>query len=1087
MSENQGKIILYSPDLAEKASIMFNSFNELWPGGFGGGVPYTEERVHDWLDKSSALADLIAIDGDGELCGYCGLYPHWRDKEAAYISILGVTPKAKGMKFGKRLLLKALEIAEQKGISRVDLHTWSGNLDAVPLYKKIGLFWVPETSVYMQDYIPGLMQSSIAKEWFAKHPNWYENFKRELSQAPDKEEIDKMEVFQYKFEMGDDLLHVEVDRFGWGFCGFERVLDGKRLVVNTRLASHDIYIGIPNTFIINLYNDYDTEIVVPIEVVGFQGLKWIEKFPKTIKLKKGESFHISRDFIIDKETKLFRDNQRSCDGIKTTIKLGKQNVNLITSGKLQSPLKLRSITKNRFKIIATGKETIFPLDMLNTTKSNIKGYIKITSDDLSDFKQEVPFDLTEGEISGFNVLVMTPENTRQNRFILNAVPFLKLNNHEIEMPTFQIPLFVNTKDLVELIEIEDTKTLHLITDKLAVQVNLEGGNFRISPLGVDNPISLSHQSGPPFGLSLDNTILCDYEYTQDGKDYLLKVYFKSNQVPDLLVEKFIKVSAGLNEIEYWVQFTNINNKKSIHASAKTIIPRDGLNLNPNSAKSHSYSPIKGKIIESRCTTNFMSFPILPTDPAIWDETWNVNTGLLYDDFSAWIWKPENVKTIRLNSGRLNQLESLTVELPPNKPQKMVHLWYNFGFNTIQEIRQRWSQLIGNQEFTPMVELIGPKITKDLEINLKGERILYVGQSVKKTIVISFASTYPLPGTLSLKLPENWHGYFITKNGKESTIPMPEVKPFSDVPLDIELTLPTKIQSQIENIQVHFTGEFEFNFDNFVLVTKKGTVDVKSETIDNGEVYSVSNGKIAFKIAAKKGGNLIRLEDENNQTFLMDNFPDIKPKFFLDYYMGGCQPGIFHANADEPFTEPELVTTEEIIEGDWAGVKSSWTIKNCKEYFYGQKAEIKYLTLPDSNIIRINLALENQTPRTISWMGLLLLDIGLQGSREGNIIEINDGKEIWYHNTIKHQPFINQSSFNNPYARISKGDQSLSLLIPYGTTGSSAIADLGVMLLGLMISLQYAQPNSKSEVSFTIMINQPSENMSKLVKVLKGYK
>ncbi|HUT80400.1 MAG TPA: GNAT family N-acetyltransferase [Candidatus Bathyarchaeia archaeon] len=1084
MSENQGKIIIYSPELAEKASEMFNAFNELWPGGFGGAVPYTADRVHDWLDKSSALADLIAVDGEDELCGYCGLYPHWRDKEAAYISILGVTPKAKGNKFGKRLLLKALEVAEQKGISRVDLHTWSGNMDAVPLYKKIGLFWVPETTVYMQDYIPGLMQSSIAKEWFAKHSDWYKNFKRELTQAPDKEEIDNMEVYQYHFEADNDLLRAEVDRYGWGFCGFDRVLDGKRLIVNTRIASHNIYIGIINTFTINLYSDYENEIEVPLEVIGFDGLKWIEKFPKTIKLKKGETFQLSRDFIINKETKLFKDNERSCDGIRTTIKLGKQNINLITSGKLQSPLKLRSITRNRFKTILVGEETVFPLDMLNTTKTTIKGYIKITSEDLPNFIQKVPFELAEKEISGFNVTVKIPENIKSNRFIFNAIPFLKLNNHEVEMPVYQIPMFVKTKDLVELVELKDSKTLLVITDKLTVHVNLEGGNLRISKLYEDNNVSLNHQSGPPFGISLDNTVLCDYDFTHVRKDYILKISFKSNQVPGLLVEKFVKVAPGLSELEYWVQYTNMDNKGFIHTSAKTIVPAGGINLNPNSAKSRSYSPIKGKIIESRCTTNFMSFPILPADPILWDETWNANTGLLYGDFSAWMWKPENIKTIKLNSGKLNQLESLTVEIQPNHSQKMVHLWYNFGFNTIQEIRQRWSQLVGNQEFKPMEEISGPEITRDLEINIRDERILYAGESTKKKFVVSFTSAYPLQGTLSLNLPKNWQGYFITEKGKESTIPMPDVKPFADVVLEIELTLPDKIQSQTENIQIHFSGEFEFNYDNFVIVTQKGKVDVQSEMIDNENAFSVSNGKIAFKVAAKKGGNLIRLEDENGQTFLIDNFPEIKPKFFLEYYMGGCQPGIFHVNADEPFTELEIVTSEKITEGDWVGVKSSWIIQKGQDYFYGQKAEIKYLTIPNSDIIRINLALENQTPRTISWMGLLLLDIGLQGIKEGNIVEIIDDTETWFHNPIKNQPFINQSSFKNPFARISKGKQSLALVIPKGTTGSVAIADLGVMLIGLMIGLQYAKPYSKSEVSYTLMINQPSEKMSELVKALK---
>ena len=236
MSEQIGSITIYDPSMAEKVADMFNAFNEIWPGGFGGAIPFDAQRVHDWLDKTSAVADLIALDENEEPIGYCGLYPHWRDENAAYISIIGVHPLVLGKKFGKRLLLKSLEVAVENGITRVDLHTWSGNMEAMPLYKKVGLVWVPETAVYMQDFIPGLLQFPLAKEWFAKHPDWYGCFKKELVQAPDKEIVDNMEVYTYKFEVGADmdgefqalknnlmvkksLLKVEFPhmRFLWGF------------------------------------------------------------------------------------------------------------------------------------------------------------------------------------------------------------------------------------------------------------------------------------------------------------------------------------------------------------------------------------------------------------------------------------------------------------------------------------------------------------------------------------------------------------------------------------------------------------------------------------------------------------------------------------------------------------------------------------------------------------------------------------------------------------------------------------------------------------------------------------------------------
>ncbi|HUT21132.1 MAG TPA: GNAT family N-acetyltransferase, partial [Anaerolineae bacterium] len=306
-SASWGQITVYDPAMAVQVAEMFNAFNELWPGGFGGRVPYDEQRVRDWLDETSALADLIALDADGNPVGYCGLYPHWRDKHAAYVSVLGVVPRVKGQKYGKRMLLRAIEIAGERGISRVDLHTWSGNLNAMPLYKKVGMFWVPETNVYMQDYVPGLLRMSLASEWFERHPDWYACFRRELEQAPDKHVIDGMELYRYTFEANGDRLVAEVDRYGWGFCGIERVLGGQRIAVRTRLQSHEIQIGIPNAMTISVENGWDEPISVALTVEPFDGLIWEEAFPLALEVPAHQEASVTRTFAVDRTAETYRD------------------------------------------------------------------------------------------------------------------------------------------------------------------------------------------------------------------------------------------------------------------------------------------------------------------------------------------------------------------------------------------------------------------------------------------------------------------------------------------------------------------------------------------------------------------------------------------------------------------------------------------------------------------------------------------------------------------------------------------------------------------------------------------------------------
>ena len=1082
MTENKGKIVTYDPNMASRAAEMFNLFNELWPGGFGGGIPFTEQRVRDMLDKTSAIADLIAVDEEDELVGYCGLYPHWRDKKAAYISILGVTPKAKGKKFGKRLLLKSLEVAKKHGINRVDLHTWSGNLEAVPLYKKVGLFWVPETSVYMQDFIPGLLQASIAKDYFEKHPDWYGNFKRELLQTQDKQIIDGMELYSYKFEAEDDSFEAEVDRFGWNFCGFERVLNGKKLKVKTRLASQDIFIGIPNSMTLLIQNEENDELEAKIDVDEFKGLIWKEKFPNSVVVKKGETVEITREFIIDKETKLYRDNDRACESIRTKIQLGSLDIKLGTSGKLQSPIQLRGINENYFITAPIGPEIKIPIDILNNTKQKITGEVKVEFEDLEDSSVTIPIELNSEEINGIEIPISIPDKRKKNKHTLQATPKLQFNGQAIELPTFEMPVFTRTKDLIELAEIKDRERLYVITDKLSVRVLLEGGNFRIYQQEKNGLNPLNHQTGPPYGLSLDNTLKYEYEFVDEYSSKILILSAESLQVPGLLVKKHLKFVPGANEVEYWVTYTNIH-KKSIHASARTSTGFGGISLNPYAAKGFAYTPIGGKVIESDSLTNFLTDPLLPTNTQFWHETWTAVQGLLTGDYSAWIWKPDNIEKIKLRQGSLSQLESKTVEIEPNETYKPVHLWFSFGYTTIQEVKHRWNQLVGNVEVDNEELLVGPKITKALDAKLVGSKVLLAGDTVRRNLEIMFVSAYPLQGSLSLVLPKDWEGRFIVDNKEQETIPMPKLEPFTATPIKIELKIPEKIKSPIENIKLHFSGEFEIDFDNFILVTTKGQVEVEEKDLEGKKVFDVSNGEISFKVAAEIGGNLIRLEDSKGRSFLLDSYPEIQPKFFLEHYLGGSQPQLFHLVADEPFSEMEDTKSQIVEENEWKGVKTTWTIKKEKYFLYGQKVELKFLTLPNSEIIRVVLTLDNKTSRTIPWIGSLLSDVGLQGSKEGNVIEAVGASGLWIRNSIKKQ-FISQGSFEKPYSRITKGNQSIAFVVPKGSNGSSVIADLGVMLLDWLLGVEYAKPKSKSSIEFAILINQPQEKMIELREALE---
>lgn len=193
-------IIEFQKEDAHKLAELYNSFDEpgLWPGGFTGGVPFTAERVLDSFPVAQNNICILISTMNGSFTGICSLHPHYEDSDAAYIGLFGVHPDYLGKGHGKVLILKAIQTAKERDIKRVDLDTWAGNLRAVPLYKKCGMFWVPETGVRMQDYVPGILNFPLAKEFFKKH-DWYKIQIRELKPALMNSKLAKWSFFHTNF------------------------------------------------------------------------------------------------------------------------------------------------------------------------------------------------------------------------------------------------------------------------------------------------------------------------------------------------------------------------------------------------------------------------------------------------------------------------------------------------------------------------------------------------------------------------------------------------------------------------------------------------------------------------------------------------------------------------------------------------------------------------------------------------------------------------------------------------------------------------------------------------------------------------
>ena len=190
-----------------------------WPGGGPfGGRHATAEGVRHEQRARHPLETFIAwrVDpttGDDVAVGYCSLLAQPDDATATYVGLLTAHPAWHGQGVGRDLLMAAISRTIAVGRDRVDLHTWSGNLKAVPLYKKVGFYWVPDTSVRMANFLPMLMRIGAVRTYFDETgADWYADAVRALDLAPDRESRAGTEVYRYVWERDDGRLEATIDR-----------------------------------------------------------------------------------------------------------------------------------------------------------------------------------------------------------------------------------------------------------------------------------------------------------------------------------------------------------------------------------------------------------------------------------------------------------------------------------------------------------------------------------------------------------------------------------------------------------------------------------------------------------------------------------------------------------------------------------------------------------------------------------------------------------------------------------------------------------------------------------------------------------
>ena len=1077
----------YDKSMAADIAAMWNTWDDLWPGGFTQGVPYTAERVTKQYGKSDALAILIAIDQVSKKpMGSCTLFAHWRDKESAYVGTLGVSPEVLGKKVGKKLLLESIQRAMAKGYTRVDLNTWAGNMKAVPLYKKIGMMWNPEVSgVQMEDYVPGILKHPLCSPFFeplSGDDDWYDAHVREPVQAPDEFEHKGLTVFPYEFEHNENSLSVIVDRIGRGITAIDSTLDNKKLRVEATVNSHQVLCGMPYVYTLEIENGSDSILDASVELSGFSGLHFDAAAKENQNIGPGEIFSWEVPYHLDSTAELFRDSVKGSN-IITHLKIDGVKSELLTGLKVKPAVDL--MTRWGESRIAAGGTASIPLTIVSNLNEDAR--TKVILDDMS---VPIKVENENGDVS------LSPEGLGGTILTITAGEDLEEGTHDIwasfeltpksgqtiTTRKFRVPIFCLGSKGIAVGHDDKQRRLVIATTNYNASFAKEGAILRIrDSYGTDvGGFDVRSSIGPPFGINPFR--FAERESSVSSTDSETVIAMKANH-PDrpLLIEDRATFEHGTGLIRHEVWATNTS-KESDTFQLRLTGRGGGISFNRGTI----YVPMTGGIVKENMGNFYYGYPAVSSEPSDYSEGWvaaQFNSKVVGQFLDM-----DSVEEFRLGDGQMNLIGFPMVTLEPGETRRLSQLWFMFGAQDWTDVQRQWKVHV-KKEYDTRVDSLRTQDIRNL-VNLDIDPMITssIGSTESK-ISLSKVTLAPLMGKLNVKAPDGWTATVEIPRPEES-VTVEGMLASSDIQLmqDTSYNLTLKPGATVaDSFQIH-RGSVEFATDwslnkqlTLIQLGSSGKkVEVMEDVEQGAKVFRVNNGLIEFTASPDYGGCLISLKNEKGVEFMTSAFPNPAPKpgSFFDNYYGGVQPLVFDdelgEDLDKARTNKESMTAKTYESGLWSGVEISW-IGKIQKLTRGVHFNLRYLTTSGSPIVLIQWVVSNKTSAPIRFWPSLFVDPKMDEQLAGGsvVTEWNGGESSIRKGPV---PIAVTPSQNVLWIRPTEGQEDTSGFgfMMANDTARILSATLGEMLLlGAVEGTHWLKPGEERTITGCLLADPKS--------------
>ena len=947
----------FSSEDAANVAQMWNESDSGWPGGFTGGNPMTAEQVLIDQMRTRFLSVFIAF-ADGKAVGYCSLLPFWQSTKTAYVGLLNAHPAYHGQGFGRDLLRAALARAVALGYDQLDLHTWAGNLKAVPLYKKMGYFWVPDTSVHMECYLPAIFRQDYVRDFFGLStlglgstgsgrveadsilpPDWYQCFQRDLTVRPDEWTEEGMRVYPYEFERAGRRLRVLIDPESRGITAVET----SRFSVAARFAGRRAPIGMPAEVVWTLAPKGES-LAATLIAGGEDGLPLALQRCLTLGGSRAPAVEPTtiRELVVPAGDARPRPKDDAAHRVLTTAVVGGQVIRLSTGLRLCPPVALSSPDGLICLQVGIAK------DVSLLVQSNLAASARVTiqlaaSAELiispSRFELEIP----AGEARGIRFrlgavgkglatagasdlearLTITGEAESGDAFRIEPVP-TRLPVHRLADGT--------------VVASSDGERVYLTSPQLRVEVSRRGAALTLRDTATGAWLGdYDSKPGPPFGQSDLGNREFSVELAADTGRAVARLAIDVPSQPGIRMERRFELVPGPTvRIDHLLTNSGdtrracqvlVEGRTGIEAGRAAVPTSAGLFVDQAIGFPDWRDPSRGK-------------------PDAWAENWLARDGdgRVY----GWVW--EQASTAELGNWGCQRFIFDFAEAVSGGSARTPSLWIYAGPGTYEDVRRFW-----RTHLAPNASDLSPSPRPALEAAILPP-ILLGDEAMLK---LSNQRERPLVGTATLEI-----------DGADAPIATPSTVDLASLAFGRDLTTALRLSAAPNRIAGAWSGKINLKSDSWdqqlpVTVIRAGTagvVAVREGEREGRKVVEIDNGRLSLTIAPSFAGSLIELigpsgAPSGRANHLLSAFPQERPLSDLNPWFGGltpvCRPASDHGTS-QPMAAAEYswerTTRPGLLGQTWHGV--ALTAQAEHRDLRGVGFRVEYLTLGQSNLVAV---------------------------------------------------------------------------------------------------------------------------------------